>query len=383
MYQEQFIGAQVAAWRRRRGMSQRVLAGLAGISQPYLSQIETGSRPVERRSTLVALAEALQVSVVELLGGPEVASDSAQARAAVSVPAIRAAIIRRRVGETRPSVGAGVDAAVAAITAADYVALGPMLPGLIGSATGPDLVRVGYAAMWYLNHMGYVDLACGVADLALAEAQRDGSAAWLGIAEYVRACSLPPETALLSAELAGRAADDLLPAVADPAVRQAYGMLHLRAASKAAAAGDASVATAHLDEAASEAATLGEPEDGHGLCSLAFGPTNVAMWRTAVHVELGKPDAAISAAQRVDPRRTPIPHRQAWHWMSLGRALAGVKRDDDAVMALLRAETACPQWVRLRPEVRDTVNVILRRSHRRAIPAPLRRAAQMVGIEVK
>jgi transcriptional regulator with XRE-family HTH domain len=180
MYQEQFIGAQVAAWRRRRGMSQRVLAGLAGISQPYLSQIETGSRPVERRSTLVALADALQVSVVELLGGPEVASDSAQARAAGSVPAIRAAIIMRRVGETRPSNGGSVDAAVAAITAADYVALGPMLPGLIGTATGPDLVRVGYAAMWYLNHMGYVDLACGMADLALAEAQRDGSAAWFG-----------------------------------------------------------------------------------------------------------------------------------------------------------------------------------------------------------
>jgi transcriptional regulator with XRE-family HTH domain len=383
MYQEQFIGAQVAAWRRRRGMSQRMLAGFAGISQPYLSQIETGSRPVERRSTVVALAEALQVSVAELVGEQSALTDSARARAGLSVPAIRAAIIRRRVGETRPSNGASVDAAVAAITTADYVALGPMLPGLIGSATGPDLVRVGYAAMWYLNHMGYVDLACGMADLALAEAQRDGSAAWLGIAEYVRACSLPPETALLSAELAGRAADGLQPAVADPRVRQAYGLLHLRAALKAAGAGDASVATAHLDEAANEAATLGEPADGHGLCSLAFGPMNVALWRMAIHVDLGEPDAAISTAQGVDPRRTPIPYRQAGYWVDLGRALAGVKRDDDAVMALLRAETACPQWVRLRPEVRDTVNVVLRRSHRRAIPAPLRRAAQIIGIEVK
>jgi hypothetical protein len=47
-----FIGAQVSYWRQRRGKSQRVLAGLAGMSQPYLSQIESGKRPVERRATL-------------------------------------------------------------------------------------------------------------------------------------------------------------------------------------------------------------------------------------------------------------------------------------------------------------------------------------------
>jgi hypothetical protein len=101
-----------------------------------------------------------------------------------------------------------------------------------------------------------------------------------------------------------------------------------------------------------------------------------------VHADLGEHDAVISAAQRVDPRHTPIPYRQARYWMDLGRALAGVGRDNDAVVALLRAETVCPQWVRLRPEVRDTVGTVLRRTRRRAVPPPLRRAAQMVGMEV-
>ena len=382
MYQQQFIGRQVVAWRRRRGMSQRVLAGLAGISQPYLSQIETGSRPVERRSTLVGLADALQVSVGELTGELRDPTDSARAGAAALVPAIRAAITMRRVGETRPSGGASVDGALAASVAKDYAALGPMLPGLIGSVAGPDLVRVGYATMWYLNHLGHVDLASMMADLALAEAQRDEAPIWLGVAQYVRASSLPAETSALASQLAGRSADEIQPAAADPATRQAYGMLHLRAALKAATAGDASSAHSHLDEAASEAETLGEPADGHGVCSLAFGPSNVAIWRVAIDVELGEPDSAIANARRVDPRRGLLPHRQADYWMDLGRALALVQRDDDAVMALLRAETVCPQLVRLRPDVRHTVGVILRRTRRRAVPAPLRRAAQMVGMEV-
>jgi transcriptional regulator with XRE-family HTH domain len=64
------IGERVAYWRRRRGTSQRVLAGLAGISQPYLSKIENGGKPVELRATLVALADALRVSVAELTGQP-------------------------------------------------------------------------------------------------------------------------------------------------------------------------------------------------------------------------------------------------------------------------------------------------------------------------
>ena len=49
------IGDRVRVWRRRRKLSQAALAGLAGMSQGYLSQIETGVRGVEMRSTLVAV----------------------------------------------------------------------------------------------------------------------------------------------------------------------------------------------------------------------------------------------------------------------------------------------------------------------------------------
>ncbi|MGH7558762.1 MAG: helix-turn-helix domain-containing protein, partial [Gemmatimonadota bacterium] len=35
----------VRVWREHRGLSARALAGRAGISAPYLSQIETGRKP--------------------------------------------------------------------------------------------------------------------------------------------------------------------------------------------------------------------------------------------------------------------------------------------------------------------------------------------------
>jgi transcriptional regulator with XRE-family HTH domain len=380
--EQQFIGQQVATWRRRRGMSQRVLAGQAGISQPYLSQIETGGKPVERRSTLVGLANALQVSVAELTGQRDDPTDPAKARAAAAVPAIRTAIIMRESGESvAPDAGTSVDAAMAASTATDYTTLAPTLPNLIGSRTGPDLVRVGYVAMWYLQHVGHIDLARAVARLALDEAREADTPAWLGAAEYAREAALPQENADVAARLATRAADGIQHALSDPDVRQMYGMLHLRAALRTAAMGDGAAARSHLSEAAMEADTLGEPSDGKGMCSLAFGPTTVGLWHLKVNVELGEPDAAISAAETVDPRLTVLPHRRAFYWLDLGRALATAGRDDDAALALLRAETVCPQLARLHYVVRDTVGVMLRRTQRRAVSGPLRRAAQMIGVE--
>lgn len=46
---------EVRVWRRK---SLRAVAELAGISESYLSRLERGERPVDRRSTLEALARA-------------------------------------------------------------------------------------------------------------------------------------------------------------------------------------------------------------------------------------------------------------------------------------------------------------------------------------
>lgn len=56
----------VKAWREYRGYVQQQLADMAGISVPFLSQIETEKRDASTK-TMVKLAEALGVSVDDLL----------------------------------------------------------------------------------------------------------------------------------------------------------------------------------------------------------------------------------------------------------------------------------------------------------------------------
>ncbi len=52
-------GQRIARARRRRGLSQAVLAGLVGRSESWLSQVERGKRGVDSHSVLARLAEVL------------------------------------------------------------------------------------------------------------------------------------------------------------------------------------------------------------------------------------------------------------------------------------------------------------------------------------
>jgi len=48
------IGARLRTLRRWRGKTQVELAGLAGLSPSFLSMVETGQRPLDRRSHIAA-----------------------------------------------------------------------------------------------------------------------------------------------------------------------------------------------------------------------------------------------------------------------------------------------------------------------------------------
>jgi transcriptional regulator with XRE-family HTH domain len=120
-------------------MSQQLLADRAGLSQAYVSQIESGKRAIERRSTLADLAEALQVSVAELTGSAD-PTDPAKERAVVAVPAIREALVLREAGErTDPTSAGSVRSAMLAEARCDYATAMSALPPLLRSSVGAQL----------------------------------------------------------------------------------------------------------------------------------------------------------------------------------------------------------------------------------------------------
>jgi transcriptional regulator with XRE-family HTH domain len=67
-------GQRIARARRRRALSQAVLAGLIGRSESWLSQVERGKRGVDSHSVLVRLAEVLRVDIEEFTGSGDQAA---------------------------------------------------------------------------------------------------------------------------------------------------------------------------------------------------------------------------------------------------------------------------------------------------------------------
>jgi DNA-binding XRE family transcriptional regulator len=57
----------IRVWREYRGLTQQQLANAAGISKPYLSQIETGKR-IGTTDILSSIAKVLDVSLNEIAG---------------------------------------------------------------------------------------------------------------------------------------------------------------------------------------------------------------------------------------------------------------------------------------------------------------------------
>lgn len=383
------IGDRVRIWRRRRQLSQAELAGLAGISQAYLSQIEKGVRALESRSTAVSIARALQVSVADLHGQTSDPTDPVRADASQAVAAIRMALVELEVGDVAPPARAGAElnAALAEMQqlrqAASHLKLAPLLPGLLRDVAGRhrELVQVAYTTSSCLRSLGYRDLARSAARTAVDAAEELGSPAWLGVAQFGYVLALPPESAAIARKVSERSLVALQAAAADPDARQMLGQIHLSAAFTSAVAKQPDDAAAHLREAGREAATLGEPADGLGFNATFFGPRNVHLWQMSIAAELGEFGRVLEMADKVPVDDIPVANRRQSHYLDVGRALAhSGKRDREALVALAKAERSAPAPFRLNPVVRDTVSTMITRARLRSVGEDLSAMAQRLGV---
>lgn len=398
---EDFAGARIRSWRLRRGVSQRALAGLAGVTQGYVSQIEAGLKEIERRSTLVRFAEALQVSVADLTGQPFVPGDPQHARALAAVPDIRAALIALVFGDVAEAPSRSLDELDAETRRlmthrrrceyADAARLiAPLLRGLGAAAyspksTGRDaalrlLTLATYHCVFVLKYLGFVDLPMTAAERCHAAAQGVERPEFLGLADYARLHALPPESREVGRKLADAATTRIATATSADSL-QVYGMLHLTSAWADALAGNADDADAHVAEAAKIADRLGPDRADGGFAEVNFGPTNVAQWRVSLTLEQGVHGRAIDLARTVNPANILSRSRRVAFHIDYGSALAASRRNDrEALSQFVTAERVAPQRVRLSPVVRDTVGAMLRRARADAGGDALRGLAARIGV---
>jgi transcriptional regulator with XRE-family HTH domain len=181
-------GQRIARARRRRGLSQAVLAGLVGRSESWLSQVERGKRSIDSHAVLTRLAGVLRIEVEEITGPP--GNSKGDSRTYEPAKPIEQAMMRYDMA----GVGADADAehleAMARTAYRDYQATRydsatRLLPGLIRSAeasgaTIPDAWKlralVYDVAAALLNRVGEPFLAWMAADRAMSAAQQTGEA---------------------------------------------------------------------------------------------------------------------------------------------------------------------------------------------------------------
>src|SRR5215469_9450694 len=89
---EIIVGARLRTLRRWRGMTQAELAGLADLSPSFISMVEHGTRLLDRRSHIAAVAAALRVSETDLVGGPHLSRDRLQSDPHMYIPPLRVAL---------------------------------------------------------------------------------------------------------------------------------------------------------------------------------------------------------------------------------------------------------------------------------------------------
>jgi transcriptional regulator with XRE-family HTH domain len=255
-------GRRIARARRRRGLSQAVLAGLVGRSESWLSQVERGKRRIDSFAVLSRLAAVLRIGVEEI-AEPGDGSPEEGAGVYTGAPQIEQAMMRYQAvsasisgEEPQPPVSIGHLSATArsayvGYQATRYEATGQILPALIRDAEAAsraagiaDPVVCSVRALVYdvaaafLNRIGEPVLAWTAADRAMAAAECSGqpllAAAGAWRLSYVITSRQHPHEAL---ELAMSAAEALERVMWTPSPEQlsVYGALHLAASTAAAA----------------------------------------------------------------------------------------------------------------------------------------------------
>ncbi|MFG1963556.1 helix-turn-helix domain-containing protein [Nonomuraea sp. NPDC049028] len=364
------IGQRVAWYRRRRGMSQDVLAGLVGRTTDWLSKVENDRITLDRLSVIKSLANALDVSLGDLLAEPHLFewTDESGDR---TIPALRAAITDYRqlspmtelMENAEPPCRAELERALGevwqAYQGARYSYVIRTLPGLLkrahhavrAGAGDARLAALGilgqiyHAAASILTKVGEADLAWIAAERGLTFARESGDQlitasllrsvthALLSNGRYEAAKQLTMDAATLLSPDLSRATPELL---------SVYGTLHLAGSMAAARDDDRSTTRAFIAEAWESATRLGR--DANYVWT-AFGPTNVRIHEVATAIELGDIQVAVDVGPRLDTSGLPI-ERRARHGLAVAHALSLWSRTDDAMAALLKAETIAPEQVR-------------------------------------
>ncbi|MFD0691438.1 helix-turn-helix transcriptional regulator [Actinomadura fibrosa] len=391
------LGRRIAQERKRRGLSQPELARQVDRSVAWVSQVERGVRKVDRMSVLEKVAEVLELPLSELAAeAPVVAATteelpgSAGLRLVLSGAHSLRAMLHSAPVPATSEIKPRVDRAWELTHESQYVELADLLRGLVPALetavrSAPeeqraelfDLLAVTYqACSAALAKLGEPEAAWIAADRAIVAAERAGDPLMMAAGAFRLGFVFLGARHFDQVEENARTASEALWFMVDqgkPEAMSLWGGLTLQRAVAASRLNQASVAYAHLTRAREVAERLG---DGRNDYNTEFGPANVVLHEVAVAVELGDAGHALRVGTDVDTSALSGERRARLN-VDLARAHAQRRQVDEAVAALLEAESITPEQIRNHRITRQIVSDLLTMQDP---PSPdLRELADRVG----
>lgn len=389
------IGSRIRA-RRGKVLTQRQLAERANVSVDLIRKLEQGVRQTASVGTLQKIARALDVDLSDLVGkSTTLMSDDPDAgvvairRALTPVDDLLDEVVLYDDAATLDEAQRTLDYAWGAYWAGRYELLGSLLPTALGQLratvhVAPStakveahelLARLYWVTGCTLVHLGQPDPAFLAIRQAL-QAADGGSDELLGASlRCAVAWQLLVQGRYEEARgVAVRAAEGVEPTneVELPHL-SVYGSLLLTAATAAGRDQRAQEAQGLILAANQVADRIGADRRDY---EAYFGPSQVVMQQTDVHVVTENYTAALDAAKKM-PKETGLPlAARARHLADQALAHSRLGNHQRALDALLTAERIGPDWIKYQTLPRQIVAELLDHDRR----TPLRSLARRLGV---
>lgn len=382
-------GERIRDIRKRRGLSQKELAGMCGLSRSWIQQQEENTAPPAPLETLHKVARALKVATSMLAAGPR--SGTPHPQTAEDWAAVRNALYGHGPQAAAPATAGGVLGVLAeirpALAANRYSEVAALLPALIrdaGTLSGDERgarSRVLNLTAWLLTQTRQPDAAADAVRMArdaacgdrLLEAAAVNTLCW----------SLLRQGDLSGAgDLAAREADRIEPRLSTATVSELalWGRLQLGVVNAAARDNRPGEAADALSLASAAAERIGREVPADGSTTRTFGPVTVQMITAESAAIAERPADVLAIAERIPPASLlhPLSASRCRHRLDVAHARV-MRRDYPeaiAIMQELRAQV--PEWLVQQGYARTILARM--RDHRRTMSKEMRDLADAVRL---
>lgn len=386
------IGKRLQEVRKRRGLTQRDLAGMAGVSVSLIRKLEQGERNDTRLETVRRLATVLRIPTTRLIedvgepgADPATVDLWASVRASLFVPRRDSELAEQ---PTVSGVRLALDAAKPLFSDDRFAELSVILPSLIGDADAlPEnnrdarLIQVEVMQLtgWLLTQTRQFEAA----EVALERSLENSSDRLQAAATVNTQCWLLLRQGRLgeARELATRWADDVEPRLsrATPAELSAWGWLLLRVSAAAVRDNRSPEARDAMGLAQAAAVALGrEFAPGEDFLR-TFGPVTVKLKKAENAMIVDRPDLVLKLASRIPVDGLPVTsNNRNRHLLDVANAHAKSNQYGEAVGVLRDIQEKSPEWLPNQRYARDVLGEVVAR--RRVLTPEMRSLADAVGL---